>query len=70
MAHGDNYSIFMMNEEPNGNRHCPRGWQLPCSRVLGELADDKRPCDFILIQNEDLEAAQILLAGPGAGGTT
>jgi type IV pilus assembly protein PilM len=37
-------------------------------RVLGELADEmRRSLDFYLNQNENLEIAQILLAGPGGG---
>jgi type IV pilus assembly protein PilM len=37
-------------------------------RVLGELADElRRSIDFYLNQSENLEVAQILLAGPGGG---
>ncbi|HEY9847335.1 MAG TPA: type IV pilus assembly protein PilM, partial [Candidatus Caenarcaniphilales bacterium] len=37
-------------------------------RVLGELADElRRSIDFYLNQGEDMEVAQLLLAGPGAG---
>lgn len=37
-------------------------------RVLGELADEmRRSLDFYLSQSENLEVAQILLAGPGGG---
>jgi type IV pilus assembly protein PilM len=37
-------------------------------RVLGDLADEiRRSVDFYLNQGEDLEIAQVLLAGPGAG---
>lgn len=37
-------------------------------RVLGELADEmRRSRDFYINQNENLEVAQILLAGPGGG---
>jgi type IV pilus assembly protein PilM len=37
-------------------------------RVLGELADElRRSIDFYLNQGENLEVAQILLAGPGGG---
>ena len=37
-------------------------------RVLGELVDElRRSIDFYLNQAEDLEVAQILLAGPGGG---
>ncbi len=37
-------------------------------RVLGELADElRRSIDFYLNQSENLEVAQLLLAGPGAG---
>ena len=36
-------------------------------RVLGELSDElRRSIDFYLNQEEDMEVAQILLAGPGA----
>ena len=36
-------------------------------RILGELADElRRSIDFYLNQGEDLEVAQLLLAGPGA----
>ena len=36
-------------------------------RVLGELSDElRRSIDFYLNQGEDLEVAQLLLAGPGA----
>ncbi|NET30628.1 MAG: type IV pilus assembly protein PilM [Cyanothece sp. SIO1E1] len=36
-------------------------------RVLGELADElRRSIDFYLNQGDDLEVAQLLLAGPGA----
>ncbi|NJK52390.1 MAG: pilus assembly protein PilM, partial [Leptolyngbyaceae cyanobacterium SU_3_3] len=36
-------------------------------RVLGELADElRRSIDFYLNQGENLEVAQLLLAGPGA----
>jgi len=37
-------------------------------RVLGELADElRRSIDFYLNQSENLEVAQLLLAGPGGG---
>ena len=37
-------------------------------RILGELTDElRRSIDFYLNQNENLEVAQILLAGPGGG---
>ena len=37
-------------------------------RVLGELTDElRRSIDFYLNQSENLEVAQLLLAGPGAG---
>lgn len=37
-------------------------------RVLGELADEmRRSLDFYLNQSENLEIAQLLLAGPGGG---
>jgi len=37
-------------------------------RVLGELTDElRRSIDFYLNQSENLEVAQILLAGPGGG---
>jgi type IV pilus assembly protein PilM len=37
-------------------------------RVLGELSDElRRSIDFYLNQSENLEVAQILLAGPGGG---
>lgn len=37
-------------------------------RVLGELADElRRSIDFYLNQGENLEVAQLLLAGPGGG---
>ena len=37
-------------------------------RVLGELADElRRSIDFYLNQDENLEVAQLLLAGPGGG---
>nr|WP_211176010.1 type IV pilus assembly protein PilM [Brasilonema sp. UFV-L1] len=37
-------------------------------RVLGELTDElRRSIDFYLNQNENLEVAQIMLAGPGGG---
>jgi len=37
-------------------------------RVLGELTDElRRSLDFYLSQSENLEVAQILLAGPGGG---
>jgi len=37
-------------------------------RVLGELSDElRRSIDFYLNQSENLEVAQLLLAGPGAG---
>ncbi|MBC6419348.1 MAG: type IV pilus assembly protein PilM [Prochloron sp. SP5CPC1] len=37
-------------------------------RVLGELADElRRSVDFYLNQSDDLEVAQLLLAGPGGG---
>ncbi|MBD2664554.1 pilus assembly protein PilM [Richelia sinica FACHB-800] len=37
-------------------------------KVLGELADElRRSIDFYLNQSENLEVAQILLAGPGGG---
>jgi type IV pilus assembly protein PilM len=37
-------------------------------RVLGELTDElRRSIDFYLNQSENLEIAQILLAGPGGG---
>ena len=37
-------------------------------RMLGELADElRRSIDFYLNQREDLEVAQLLLAGPGGG---
>lgn len=37
-------------------------------RVLGELTDElRRSIDFYLSQSENLEVAQILLAGPGGG---
>ncbi|MGH8000489.1 MAG: type IV pilus assembly protein PilM [Brasilonema sp.] len=37
-------------------------------RVLGELTDElRRSIDFYINQNENLEVAQILLAGPGGG---
>ncbi len=40
-------------------------------RVLGELSDElRRSIDFYLNQNENLEVAQILLAGPGRGTST
>jgi len=36
-------------------------------KVLGELADElRRSVDFYLNQSEELEVAQLLLAGPGA----
>jgi type IV pilus assembly protein PilM len=36
-------------------------------RILGELADElRRSIDFYLNQGEDMEVAQLLLAGPGA----
>jgi type IV pilus assembly protein PilM len=36
-------------------------------RVLGELSDElRRSIDFYLNQEEDMEVAQLLLAGPGA----
>ena len=36
-------------------------------KVLGELADElRRSIDFYLNQSEELEVAQLLLAGPGA----
>jgi type IV pilus assembly protein PilM len=36
-------------------------------RIIGELADElRRSIDFYLNQGEDLEVAQLLLAGPGA----
>jgi type IV pilus assembly protein PilM len=36
-------------------------------RVLGELSDElRRSIDFYLNQEEEMEVAQILLAGPGA----
>ena len=37
-------------------------------RILGELIDEmRRSIDFYLNQSENLEIAQILLAGPGGG---
>jgi type IV pilus assembly protein PilM len=37
-------------------------------RVLGELTDElRRSIDFYLNQSENLEVAQIFLAGPGGG---
>ena len=37
-------------------------------KVLGELTDElRRSIDFYLNQSENLEVAQILLAGPGGG---
>jgi len=40
-------------------------------RVLGELTDElRRSLDFYLSQSENLEVAQILLAGPGGAWTT
>ncbi len=37
-------------------------------RVLGELADElRRSIDFYLNQSDNLEVAQLLLAGPGGG---
>ena len=37
-------------------------------RVLGELADElRRSLDFYLTQSDNLEVAQLLLAGPGGG---
>ena len=37
-------------------------------RVLGELADElRRSIDFYLNQTDDIEVAQLLLAGPGGG---
>ena len=36
-------------------------------RILGELSDElRRSIDFYLNQGEDMEVAQLLLAGPGA----
>lgn len=41
---------------------------LAVMRVLAELADElRRSIDFYLNQSENLEVAQILLAGPGGG---
>ncbi len=38
------------------------------TRILGELTDElRRSINFYLNQSEDLEVAQLLLAGPGAG---
>ena len=40
----------------------------PLLRVLGELADElRRSIDFYLGQSENLEVAQLFLAGPGGG---
>lgn len=53
--------------EPNGLADITPG-MAAMLRVLGELADEmRRSRDFYINQNENLEVAQILLAGPGGG---
>ncbi|WP_338038311.1 type IV pilus assembly protein PilM [Neosynechococcus sphagnicola] len=50
-----------------GKLNAPNPGMSAMMRVLGELADElRRSIDFYLNQGENLEVAQLLLAGPGA----
>ena len=54
-------------EERNGATS-PNAGMAAITRVLGELVDElRRSVDFYLNQSDNLEVAQILLAGPGGG---
>ena len=63
-------AIPQANQEPDGKTGMTAAnpGVAAMMRVLGELVDElRRSIDFYLNQAEDLEVAQILLAGPGGG---